>query len=187
MGTRVAKGSHFPVASVHCLPELLVVRFPSQQQASTGARRQTERAVKGAPLEEGQHPLPVARRSSWRATMAAAPAPTPPPADPPPPPSAAAGVAAMIAQRERELAQLRADSIAALEQQVGGSCNCAVPVAASSCAWARARAQPWPVKQRARPAPTLAHPSPAPCLAGGGSRHRPARGGGAPGIPAVGL
>ncbi len=56
------------------------------------------------------------------AAMAAAPPAAPPPAplpQPQPPQPAAFGVAAMIAQREQELAQLRADSIAALEQQVG--------------------------------------------------------------------
>lgn len=82
--------------------------------------------------------------------MAAAPAAAPAP--PPLPPAAAAdgtgSVAAMIAQRERELAQLRADSIAALEQQVRAAKAGGTTPACTLCRHSRASAQ------CARPAPT---------------------------------
>lgn len=83
--------------------------------------------------------------------MAAAPAAAPAPPPLPQPTAAADGtgrVAAMIAQRERELAQLRADSIAALEQQVRAAKAGGTTPACTLGHHSRASAQ------CARPAPT---------------------------------
>lgn len=75
------------------------------------------------------------------------------------PAAAAAGptgsVSELIAQRERELAQLRADSVASLEQQVGR--NCAQVYAKPACLSAVASTTPSPERPPASPAPSTSH------------------------------